>query len=140
MVTDSNNIFALSWNIRGIRSNIDNLKLLILKHNPTIITLKETYHPHIPNIYPFNIYKWSHSSVTSTFHHSVCIGVHNSIPTEPCALSTPLPATAIRIKAPFETTIVSIYLPPSTFSNSQIEDLLPDLLSQLSFPLIILGD
>lgn len=140
ILADSSNIFALSWNIRGIRSNLDNLKLLILKYNPTIITLQETYQAHIPNTYPFNLYNWTHSPTSTIMHHSVCIGVHNSIPTTPCAISSPLPAIAVHIKAPIETTLVSVYLPPFLFNNNQIEDQFLDLLSQLSFPLMIFGD
>lgn len=136
---NNNPIFAMSWNIRSMTHNLDELKILLTRHNPTIVTLQEIIR--IPNLNspPLNNYNWFFHQATNTSNHSVCIGIQKHIPSKQINLSSNIPAIAAKISSPIECTIVSLYLSPSlpsAFLALETEN----ILQQLPSPTIVLGD
>ena len=128
----------MSWNIRSMSRNSDDLKTLITCHNP-IAALQEIMTVPNLNSSPFNNYTWHFFQTPTNMHPSVGISIQKHIPSNPINISTNIPAIAVKISSPIESTIVSLYLSPSLHPSifaQEMETLLP----QLPSPAIILGD
>ena len=124
-------LFAMSWNIRSMSRNSDELKILITRHNPTIVAYQEIMTIPNQNNSPFNNYSWYFNQTPTNMHHSVSIGIQKHIPSNHINISTNIPAIAVKIPSPIEFTIVSLNFSPSLSPLSivaqEIETLLPQL-------------
>ena len=132
----------LYWNCRGYTSNFEDLKILLLNHNPNIVCLQETFHG---NNQPYPPRQYSIISADPVVNYAqgtrpsrgVLTLIHRSIPYQEIALRTPLEATAIRIHSTNATTVCNIYITPN--ENLQQQDLL-NLIRQLPPPFVLVGD
>ena len=122
---------VLQWNIRGIRSNQEELSLL-LHNKPTVICLQETL---------MNPDKLTHLTGYSCLSCNLSRGTAMYIKTNclysPINLITPLEAVAARISFKKTITICSIYLSPS---KPVTKTDLTNLISQLPEPFLLVGD
>ena len=132
------NINILQWNCRGLRSNFDELQLLIHQYNPVALCLQETMLGDKDlAVKHFSCYYCPGSEVNGNHSGGVGILVSNITPHSQLQLRTSLQAIAIRVSVPKALTICSIYLPPHTKWTEQD---LKDLISQLPKPFLLLGD
>ena len=128
----------IQWNCRGLKSNFDELSLLINNHKPVAVCLQETFLKRGDDI----SIKY-HSIYNKVFtdgekaRGGVSIIVSNNIPHKVISLNTNLQAVAIRLSLHSAVTLCSLYLPPSTPIN---ETSLNDLITQLPSPFILAGD
>ena len=131
----------LQWNIRGLRGNSEELKVLLSEHNPYVVCLQET----MIKTFNYNIglnYKFYGSTPIINHNNNRPLGgaaiiVKNNISHQEVQLRTTLQAVAIRATLKKEYTICFLYLDPRsqvTFSDLQ------DLVNQLNPPFLILGD
>jgi exonuclease III len=131
--------FALQWNIRGLRANIDELKLLIVDHDPCIIALQETKANQtiIPSDFVGSQYTLLLESNSSHYwQHGVGLAIKEGIPFERLLIDTSLQIVVARIHTPVQATVVSIYVPPNFAHCEEISS----LLDQLEGPVVLLGD
>lgn len=136
----NDNIFALQWNVAGLRARLAELQVLITKHCPTILALQETMTPikSIPKIKDYDLYFIQGSHNQSK--HGVALGVLKGTPHQQLSVQTELQTIAVRINAGFKATIVSIYLSPNQPSVNDIKQQLNNLVRQLPEPVIFMGD
>ncbi|GBN97329.1 hypothetical protein AVEN_34548-1 [Araneus ventricosus] len=127
----------VSWNCRGLKTKISDLKDIINTYRPACIALQETHFKTTDNI------KVKHYSVLNKNYDSdrasggVALLIAKDIPSAPLQLNTSLQAIAARIHTISLITICSLYLPP----NQQINQIdLNELVYQLPDPFILLGD
>ena len=130
----------LQWNIRGLRGNAEELKVLWNEHDPGITCLQET----MLNSITYNIglnYKFYGSvpeiNINNRAKGGSAIIVKSNISHEYIPLRTTLQAVAIKVVLKKQYTICSLYLDPS--SEILYSDL-EDLVKQLDRPFIIIGD
>jgi len=130
----------IQWNCRGLRSNFDELSLLIQNHNPIAVCLQETFLKETDNINirGFNLYN-KFQETESGVSGGVSIIVNGNIPQNVVNLQTNLQAVAVRITAHKTLSICSVYLPPRNHFNFNPGDL-QDLIEQLPIPFILMGD
>lgn len=128
----------LSWNCRGLRNKVDEIKHLISDHHPVCIALQETFmhSTHTCKIRGYNYtQKTCHSSGRAS--GGVAFLISNRIPSNTLTLNTNLQAIAAQIHIGQLITICNIYLPPNETIN---QELLENLINQLPTPLLIFGD
>ncbi|GBN41236.1 hypothetical protein AVEN_78761-1 [Araneus ventricosus] len=134
------NGYFLSWNCRGIRSKLQDLKGLINIFNPVCIGLQKTFlSPNIP-LKPRGYNSVRKVTATGSNHSDgVCILnlTSNLFPSTPLNLHTSLQAVAVQIHVRTLVTVFCVYLPPHDIINRQDLDTLVD---QLPTPFILLGD
>ncbi|XP_058448897.1 uncharacterized protein LOC131428855 [Malaya genurostris] len=138
--SSSGSCFALQWNLRGLRANISELKLLIANLEPYVIALQETKVNQTvipPNFVGRNYTLLLESNSTHYWQHGVGLAIREGIPFERQQINTSLHLVAARIYAPVQVTVVSIYIPPS---SAQYQTALSELLDKLDGPVIFLGD
>lgn len=130
----------LQWNIRGFRSNFEELKLLLNKYNNKIACLQEIKLKNTDNctLRGFNIYKQCFTASNDTATGGVAILVRQDVPHQEVTLDTTLQAVAVTVSMHTTVTVCSIYLPPGRSSGELIE--LDRLVAQLPPPYLILGD
>ena len=128
----------VQWNCRGLKSNFDELSLLISEYKPVAVCLQETFLKKEDSI------SIKYHSMYNTYfadgnraRGGVTVVVNNSIPHRLIPLNTTLQAVAVRISLHNTITLCSIYLSPSTPID---ENKLNDLLLQLPAPFVIAGD
>ncbi|GBN18768.1 hypothetical protein AVEN_39699-1 [Araneus ventricosus] len=128
----------LSWNCRGIRSKLQDLKGLINLFNPVCIGLQETF---LSSNNPLKLrgYNSVRKDAATGSNHSggVCILTSNLYPSTPLSLHTSLQAVAIQVHARTLVTVCCVYLPPHDVVSQQD---LETLVDQLPTPFILLGD
>ncbi|GBM10831.1 hypothetical protein AVEN_199-1 [Araneus ventricosus] len=128
----------LSWNCRGIRSKLQDLKGLINVFNPVCIGLQETF---LSSNIPLKLrgYNSVRKDTATGSNHSggVCILTSNLYPSTPLTLHTSLQAVAVQVHARTLVTVCCVYLPPHDVISQQDLDTLVD---QLPTPFILLGD
>ena len=128
----------LQWNIRGLRANSEELKIIFNEYDPSIICLQET----MINRLSYNL------GLNYSFYGSLpvlgnratggsAIVVKSNITHEFLPLRTAIQAVAIKVTLKKQYTICSVYLEPG--SQITIQDL-QDLINQLPHPFLILGD
>ncbi|GBN16392.1 hypothetical protein AVEN_231932-1 [Araneus ventricosus] len=128
----------LSWNCRGIRSKLQDLKGFINFFNPVCIGLQETF---LSSNIPLKLrgYNSVRKDTSTGSNHSggVCILTSNLYPSTPLTLHTSLQAVAVQIHARTLVTVCCVYLPPHDVVSQQD---LETLVDQLPTPFILLGD
>ena len=128
----------IQWNCRGVKSNFDELSILINNHKPVAVCLQETFLKRGDDI----SIKY-HSIYNKVFTDGekargcVSIIVSNNIPHKVISLNTNLQAVAIRLCLHSAVNLCSLYLLPSTPIN---ETSLNDIITQLPSPFILAGD
>jgi len=129
----------IQWNIRGLQANREELNMLLSDVDLTAVCLQETFHKSDKpaNFNNYSIYCISTEEVNSIPRGGVGILVKNSVPHKRCQLNTSLQAIALRITCHKTITVCSIYLSPLLKFNSSDLD---DLITQLSPPVLLLGD
>ena len=127
----------IQWNMRSWRSGFCDLKKIIADKSPNCICLQETLIKDGPT-YPPSGYNMIHTDRTGNDGHNrgVAILTRTHCHTQPINLNSNLQAIAIRIWFNKWYTVCSLYLPHSTVSHSDIQQ----LINQLPAPYIILGD
>ena len=127
----------IQWNVRGIRSNFEDLSILI-KSNPTLIALQETLITKdnflIPN---YNTIHNIHKTDVQGSLRGVSLSIRKDVLFQPITLATPLEAVAALVKLNKPISICSLYLSPSKTFSKQC---LIELTDQLPQPFLILGD
>jgi len=128
----------ISWNIRGLRCNVSDVKSLIDIHHPVCFAIQETLLKHGSNLY-VNNYTVIRKDliVEGRPHGGVALLVSQNYPYNRLDLCTELQAVAVQVHIKKLITICSLYLPPNTSIDQRQLDL---LLEQLPEPYIILGD
>ena len=128
----------LNWNIRGLRTNAEELKQLCHDHNPSIACLQETKLS--VNNYNFGLNYNFYGSIPPPGDRAkggAAIIVKSNIKHNKINLRTNLQVVAIRAFLGKEYTICSIYLDP----NSQVNiHQLEELIDQLPAPFLLIGD
>ena len=122
----------IQWNIRGLRSNYEDLQVLIKDYNPTIISLQETL---VGDNKKINIQNFSCYHTNTVRGNALCI--RSNLLFSPVQLVTDIEALAVRISVNKTITVCSIYLSPSNVVTKQS---LYDLIMQLPPPFLLLGD
>ncbi|GBN04419.1 hypothetical protein AVEN_230442-1 [Araneus ventricosus] len=128
----------LSWNCRGIRSKLQDLKVLINYFHPVCVGLQETFLS--SNIaLKLRGYTSVRKDAATGSNHSggVCIFTSNLYPITPLNLHTSLQAVAVQVHVRTIVTVCCVYLPPHDVVSQQDLDILVD---QLPTPFILLGD
>jgi ribonuclease HI len=133
---ENKNYTIIQWNCNGFYNHFEELKMLITNQNPLILCLQETHFKALdsPKLKNFAIF---HQSDFNRAIHGVAICVKNEIKAQQIILNTNLKAVAVRIKAPKEMTICSIYISPR--ENPSRRDY-EHLISQLPAPFLLAGD
>ena len=128
----------LSWNVRGLRCNLCDVKTLINTHQPVCFALQETLLKYDSN---FNVNRYT--SVRKDLisenrpHGGVAILISQNYPFHTLTLNTELQAVAVQVQTRKLVTVCSLYIPPNQSIDQKILD---DLIEQLPEPYIILGD
>ena len=128
----------LQWNCKGLRTRLEELKVLLRESNPGVICLQETkLGPEVFNPgLNYNIFSSAPRAGDRT-HGGAAIDVHKSLQHSPLPIVTDLQAVALTVVLDKQITICSIYLPPrAAFTNADIQS----LLDQLPSPFLLLGD
>ena len=130
----------LQWNIRGLRSNSEELKILFNEENPSVSCLQETMLPTTFYNIGLNYRFYGTTPIINNIGRAKggsAIIVKTDIYHELLALQTPLQAVAVKVVFKKQLTICSLYLEPG--SNPTYNNLV-NLIDQLETPFIILGD
>ena len=122
------------WNIRGLKSNYEDLRLLLSQSNPAVVALQDcklvkgqTFpRGYIPLLPP-----------GESPGGEALLLLNNNIRFSPVELNTSLHAVAATISLDKTFTVVSIYLPPN---NKVTKNSLETLFEQLPKPFLVLGD
>ena len=126
----------LQWNCRGLRSNRENLELLMNQYSPLAICLQETKLGLA--ITPTFKYYSTYYNNTESGQGGVALMVKNSFVHSAIPLMTNLQAVAACITICNKAyTVCSIYIPPSSTLHRHDLD---HLLDQLPAPYILCGD
>ena len=129
----------IQWNCRGLRSNYNDLAILLQEHSPTAVCLQET------NLKPNTSLSFENYSIINCFGPAnieracwgVSILIKDGTPHQQITLNTTLQAVAVNINCHRPMTICSVYLPPNR-SVDVVE--LRQLVKQLPKPFMLLGD
>ena len=123
----------LHWNINGVSSHGEDLKLLVNEHQPKIVSLQETQ----LGSFTFAGFDILHKKVHPS-DRGISLMVDSSIVSSEVVLHTDLEALAARVTVGKKTyTICNVYLSPSlTYSKASLEN----LLDQLPRPAVLMGD
>ena len=129
----------IQWNCRGLRSNYNDLAILLQDHSPTAVCLQET------NLKPNTNISFKNYTMVNCFGPAnnerdcwgVSILVKDGTPHQHITLKTNLQAVAVNINCHRPMTICSVYLPPNR-SVDVVE--LRQLVKQLPKPFMLLGD
>jgi len=127
----------IQWNIRGLRSNYEELLLLCEHYKPNVIALQETQltDNKVINVKGFS--GFSESSPGGNPVGGVSMYVSNNILSSRLELNTDLQAIAFRITDSKTYTVCNLYIPPSKpISIASLRN----LLNQLPSPFIVVGD
>ena len=130
----NNNGAILQWNIRGIRANYEELKIIIEEHIPLIICLQETKmdYEKLPTIKGYECAKQRNPA------EGIAIYVKVGVPFDPMDLNTQLRASAVKATINGRAIAVcSAHIPPTHKLTTQE---LENIKSQLPTPAMILGD
>lgn len=127
----------LQWNCRGLKTNREELKLLINEYKPLCICLQETMLKTNDKIQLNNFSLERKDQTGNRAHGGVAIFINNHTPYTAINLQTNLQAVAVRLKLHKLITVCSVYLPPKDALDS-LE--LEELISQLPKPYLIVGD
>ena len=129
----------MSWNIRGIRMNIPEVRQLMIEKNPLVFCLQETKLPAGREDFELRGFQAHHliHSDGQIACGGVSIFVKNGIPHRKIPLNTNIQAIAVRSTLYRPITICSVYIPPD---KTVVSNDLENLLRQLPVPYIVTGD
>ena len=128
----------IQWNCRGLKTNLNELFILISNLLPAIICLQETFLKHDQTLNIKNFTQYNHINNTDQrASGGATILIRNDIPQSEIKITTKLQAVAAQATLPKTTTICSLYLPPNETLN-RVE--LDQLIHQLPKPFILMGD
>ena len=128
--------YIIQWNCRGLRSNREDIELLISKYSPAAICLQETL------LKPGQIQSFKHYSAYYKSgihgHGGVCILVKNNFIHSQIQFQADLQAVAVCITISNEIyTVASVYVPPSETLNELAFD---RMIKSFSSRYLVLGD
>ncbi|GBM69287.1 hypothetical protein AVEN_171741-1, partial [Araneus ventricosus] len=128
----------VSWNCRGIRTKLQDIKEMINNLQSVCIGLQETF---LTSNIPLKLRGYNSArkdAATGTRHSGgVCILTSNLYPCTPLTLHTSMQAVAVQVHTRSLVTICCVYLPPhDVFSQQDLET----LVDQLPTPFLLLGD
>ncbi|GFT03178.1 probable RNA-directed DNA polymerase from transposon X-element [Trichonephila clavipes] len=128
----------ISWNCRGLRTRLDDLKSIISTYQPACVALQETFlkSTMTMQVRGYNCVRRDVDGDTSPTG-GVCLFTSNLYPSNVVTLHTSLQAVAVRIHVHSLVTVCCVYLPPNDVVP-QVD--LNHLVSQLPAPFILLGD
>ncbi|GFX36913.1 putative RNA-directed DNA polymerase from transposon X-element [Trichonephila clavipes] len=128
----------ISWNCRGLRTRLDDLKSIISTYQPACVALQETFlkSTMTMQVRGYNCVRRDVDGDTSPTG-GVCLFTSNLYPSTVVTLHTSLQAVAVRIHIHSLVTVCCVYLPPNDVVP-QVD--LNHLVSQLPAPFILLGD
>ncbi|GFT26352.1 putative RNA-directed DNA polymerase from transposon X-element [Trichonephila clavipes] len=128
----------ISWNCRGLRTRLDDLKSIISAYQPACVALQETFlkSPMTMQVRGYNCVRRDVDGETSPTG-GVCLFSSNLYPSTVVTMHTSLQAVAVRIHLRSLVTVCCVYLPPNDVVP-QVD--LNQLVSQLPAPFILLGD
>ncbi|GBN95376.1 hypothetical protein AVEN_144826-1 [Araneus ventricosus] len=113
----------LSWNCRGIRSKLQDIKEMINNLQPVCIGLQETF---LTSNIPLKLrgYNSVRKDAATGINHSggVCILTSNLYPSSPLTLHTSLQAVAVKVHARTLVTVCSVYIPPRAVIGHHVLD------------------
>ncbi|GBO35392.1 hypothetical protein AVEN_76435-1, partial [Araneus ventricosus] len=126
----------LSWNCRGVRNKVQDLKALLNFSQHVCVALQETFLKSNLNfnLRGANCVRKDVDSVT-TPSGGVCILTSNSYPSSPLPLRTPLQAVAVQVHIRTLVTVCCIYLPHDVISLDDLNA----LVDQLPAPFLLIG-
>ena len=127
---------VIQWNCRGLRPNFDELSIRIVKHNPLVVCLQETFLKDTDNITVrgFNPYHKCQETENRA-SGGVSILVNENVPQSIVTLNK----MAVNVTAHKTITLCSVYLPPRNHFNFNPKDL-HSVIDQLPSPFILMGD
>ncbi|GFV77800.1 RNA-directed DNA polymerase from mobile element jockey [Trichonephila clavipes] len=128
----------VSWNCRGLRTRLDDLKSIISTYQPACVALQETFlkSTMTMQVRGYNCVRRDVDGATSPTG-GVCLFTSILYPSTVVTLHTSLQAVAVRIHIHSLVTVCCVYLPPNDVVP-QVD--LNQLVSQLPAPFILLGD
>ncbi|GFU36746.1 putative RNA-directed DNA polymerase from transposon X-element [Trichonephila clavipes] len=128
----------ISWNCRGLRTRLADLKSIISTYQPACVALQETFlkSTMTMQVRGYNCVRRDVDGDTSPTG-GVCLFTSNLFPSHVVTLHTSLQAVAVRIHVHSLVTVCCVYLPPNDVVP-QVD--LNHLVSQLPAPFILLGD
>ncbi|GFS97072.1 putative RNA-directed DNA polymerase from transposon X-element [Trichonephila clavipes] len=128
----------ISWNCRGLRTRLDDLKSIISTYQPACVALQETFlkRTMTMRVRGYNCLRRDVDGDTSPTG-GVCLFTSNLYPSTVVTLHTSLQAVAVRIHIHSLVTACCVYLPPNDVVP-QVD--LNQLVCQLPAPFILLGD
>ncbi|GFU64638.1 putative RNA-directed DNA polymerase from transposon X-element [Trichonephila clavipes] len=128
----------ISWNCRGLRTRLDDLKSLLSTYKPACVALQETFliSPMTLQVRGYNCVRRDVDGDTSP-NGGACLFTSHLYPSNVITLHTSLQAAAVRIHVHSLVTVCCVYLPPNDVVP-QVD--LNHLVSQLPAPFILLGD
>ncbi|GFT13876.1 probable RNA-directed DNA polymerase from transposon X-element [Trichonephila clavipes] len=128
----------ISWNCRGLRTRLDDLKSIISTYQPACVALQETFlkRTMTMRVRGYNCVRRDVDGDTSP-NGGVCLFTSHLYPSHIVTLHTSLQAVAVRIHIHSLVTVCCVYLPPNDVVP-QVD--LNQFFSQLPAPFILLGD
>ena len=127
----------IQCNVRGLRANFEELRLLCNQYNPQIVAVQECQlrKDKIINLTGFS--GLTKSSPGDNATGGATLSDNTSVLFREITLDTDLQAVAVRVSAKKTLTVCNVYLPPSLDINfSDLEH----LIQQLPAPFVLVGD
>ena len=127
----------IQWNVRGLRANFEELRLLCNQYNPQIVAVQECQlrKDKIINLTGFS--GRTKSSPGDNATGGVTLYVNKSVLFSEIKLDTDLQAVAVGVSAKKTLTVCNVYLPP--LLDIHFSDL-EYLIQQLPAPFVLVGD
>ena len=103
----------IHWNVRGLRANFEELRLLCNQYNPQVVALQECQlqKDKIINLTGFS--GITKSSPGDTAAGGVTLYINNSVLFSEIKLDTDLQAVSVTVSAKKTLPVCNVYLPPS---------------------------
>lgn len=129
---------VVQWNVNGLPSHLEDLKLLTHEHTPSLICLQET---HLLQRHHFTLKGYTVFRLDNELNERASGGVAilglATLDVRRLPLFTTLQAIAVQLQYPVQLTLCTVYLPPNLRLSEQD---LNDLLQQLPPPVLLVGD
>ena len=139
--SQSNRLLSIQWNINGLKSNVDELLLLVCQNPPIAIALQETRNRDNSFVGRFLKERYAWFNRVDPLNNSargVSLAVRTEYAPEQLILEPSIPAVAATIRSPCLATLVSLYLPPDTTTEVLINTLY-SVFNASAHPVILIG-